>query len=351
MNKQVFLALSISLIVNVCLSATVKCFYPPKNWQVCVDVNDFEPDDDYMIEKTILSGASGDMKITILTEKAVDGKAASERNLYGKRSADSFGIKETVKEFECGQTSCISFAWRHTSDTSPSKDRWSYHGYVVKEGVSFDIHISANITKHQPDEIINIIKSFKAEPTKEIRDMNDLFKRAYEPYNDSKDETSQSKQRIEMIRAFLKKYPDNAAAHIILAEHYMLNKEYELGIQHYLSALKYRASKIVTTPESLWACYDGLGLCYAATGEVPKSKSWFDAGYNLAIKTEKKNNIASSAYNLACYYSETDDIQKSLKYLSEAIELSKDCRQQAIKDSSFSKIKNDPQFIKLVKPE
>jgi tetratricopeptide (TPR) repeat protein len=346
MNRWVFFAVGVLLFVNISLASTVKCFYPPKHWQVSVDANDFEPED-FMDEKTILSGNSNDIKITILVEKAIDGTTASERNLYGKRYAEGFGIKESVEEFECGQISCIRYQWKSSSEKSSLK-RWGYHGYAVKDDVSFDIHISADMSKHNRVEIVNIIKSFKVEPTEEIPDFVKLFKSAYAPYDNGKDKAAQEKQRVEMVKTFLEKYPDNAEAYLILADHYMLNKEREVAKEYYLSVLKYRKSKLFLSPSSLWNCYDGLGLCYAQTNEIGKAKFYLDAGYNLAKKAKQKDNLAASAYNLACYYGETGDAQKCLRYLSEAIRISKDYQQQAADDSSFGKIKNDSRFIKLV---
>lgn len=349
MKKGIIFVLGVLSIafVNISSAATVKCFYPPKDWQVSVDVNDFEPED-FMGEKTILSGSSGDIKITILVEKAIDGTAASERKLYGKRYAESFGIKESVEEFECGQTSCIRYQWKSSTEKSPLKNRWGYHGYAVKDDVSFDIHISADMSKHKPDEIINIIKSFKAESTEEISDYFRLFKKINSPYDDGKDKTAQKEQRLDLVKTFLKKYPDNAEACAILGEHYLSNKKYAIAIEHYLSALKYYKSKQFLSPASQWACYDGLGFCYAMTGGMDKAKPYFDAGYNFAKETKQKDNFAASAYNLACYYGETENAQKCVRFLSEAIKISEDYRQQAAGDNSFAKIKNDPRFIKLL---
>jgi hypothetical protein len=347
MNTWTFVILAISTFFNISLASTVTCFYPPKQWQVCVDVNDFEPEL-YMGEKTILSGNRGDIQITILTEKAIDGIAASERELYGNRYVEGFGVKESVEKFDCGPISCIGYRWKSSVEESPLKNRWSCHGYAVKEDISFDIHISADLSKHNKAEIVKIINSFKVEPTDEIKDFARLFQDVYAPYDEAKDKGPQEKERLKKVKTFLGQYPDNPEAYLILAEHYLLNDNHQVAKDYYLTVLKCRRSKLFLSPSSLWKCYDGLGLSYAMTNEVEKAKPYFEAGYSLAKEAEQTSNLAASSYNLACYYGETGDAQKCLRYLAEAIAISKDYQQQAADDSSFDKIKNDTRFIKLV---
>jgi tetratricopeptide (TPR) repeat protein len=347
MNRLVIVALGVLSFVNVVSASTVKCFYPPKNLQVCLDVNDLEPNAP-MNEKMILSGCYNDLKITIMVDNAIDCTAASERDLHGKKYADNFGVLETVEKFDCDRISCIRYQLKSDNGTPPLKNGWAYHGYAVKDNVSFDICISANITKHDKTEIIDIIKSFKVSPTEEIRDLIALRKSANESYDSTKDRNIQAKHRIEITKTFLGKYTDNPEAHLILGNLYMQNKEHQNARDCYLAALKCYKLNLLLSTELLWTCYDNLGMYYAMTGELEKSKPYFESEYDLAKKGNIKNLVAASAYNLACYYGESNNTQKSLRYLSEAIQFSKKYQKQAAQDSSFNKVKSDSRFTELV---
>lgn len=90
--------------------------------------------------------------------------------------------------------------------------------------------------------------------------------------------------------------------------------------------------------------------------------AWFHLGYSLhmdgqlekAIEAHKKavelnGNPQTATYNLACAYSLLGDAEKARAFLKDAIELGFNDRSQVDNDSDFDNVRNDPEFLALLK--
>ena len=330
----------------------VKTFFPPKHWEITLDMNDFEPFD-VLTEKAILGGRiADDFVISILVEQVKPGTPASRVRLAYDSRALMFGQKETKRVFELNDIAVLAFHHKadtpilHTADLNEAekkfveeavKDRWSYHGYFVKEDVAFDIHLSFDMTAARKVQVENILRSFKIKQTNELKDIAPIG-RMLDKYDPN---------TLKAGLSFAAKYPKNSDIYYILGEYCLDRKNYSKAQQFYLKALENHKSQPILLFKALWMCYDGLGLSYGIQKQYEKSFVYFKKGYEMA-KDLDDNYIASSAYNLACIYAETNDVKQSLKFLKESISLKKSNKAQAQNDSSFEKLKNNPEFQKLV---
>ena len=95
-------------------------------------------------------------------------------------------------------------------------------------------------------------------------------------------------------------------------------------------------------------CCDGLGLINGYQQNYQKSLSYFKRCYEIAEKFDDSYYMASTCYNLACLYAETNKAPMCLKFLKQSISLDNKTREKAARDPSFENLKNNPQFRKLI---
>jgi tetratricopeptide (TPR) repeat protein len=344
--------ISLILVLPATVYAQVKILFPPRHWEITLDVNNFEPWD-VLTERTILGGRTADdFVISVLFNQVKPGTLASNvRQEYGSRAL-MFGQKESKSVFDLNDIAVLAFHHKadtpitHTADLNESekkfaegvvKDRWSYHGYVVKEDVAFDIHLSFNMTTARKSEAERILKSFKIKQTNELKDIAPV----YRMFQNS------DSNALEAAMTFTKKYPKNGDIYYILGEYFFGKKDYSKSQQYYFKALENHKCQPIVSTDAIWLCYDGLGLSYGIQKQYEKSLVYFKKGYKMAQDLDDAH-IASSAYNLACTYAETNDVQNSLMFLKESISFKKDKKDEARNDSSFEKLKDNPEFQKLV---
>ena len=344
--------LSFILVLSTTVYAQVKILFPPRHWEITLDVNNFEPWD-VLTESAILGGdTADDFVITVLVEQVEPGTPSSDvRKEYGSRAL-AFGQEETKRIFDLNDIAILSFHHKadtpitHIADLNDAekklvedvvKDRWSYHGYFVKEDVAFDIHLSFDMTEARKVRAEQILKSFKIKETNELKDIA--------PIGRMFDNNDPNILNAGLV--FVAKYPKDSDIYYILGEYCFRKKDYSKALEYYLKALENHKSQPLLSPDVLWLCYDGLGLSYGIQKQYEKSFVYFKKGYKMAQDLDD-TFIASSAFNLACIYAETNDVQNSLKFLKESISLKKTNKAQAQKDSSFEKLKDNPEFQKLV---
>jgi len=344
--------LSLILVLSSTVYSQVKILFPPRHWEITLNVNNFEPFD-VLTERAILGGRiADDFVISVLVEQVKPGTPASEvREKYGLRSL-AFGQKETKRIFDLNDIAVLAF--HHKADTpmtrmkdyneserkfieEAAKDRWSYHGYVVKEDAAFDIHLSFDMTAARKVQAEQILRSFKINETNELKDIAPVGRMLE---NDDPNILSAG-------LVFAAKYPKNSDIYYILGEYCFRKKDYSKAAEFYLKALENHKSQPLLSPDVLWLCYDGLGLSYGHQKQYEKSLVYFEKGCEMARHLDDKH-LASSTYSLACIYAETNDVQKSLKFLKESILLNRSNKAEAKNDSSFEKLKDNPEFKKLV---
>lgn len=352
--KQItYFVTAVFLTISCNISAKpVKCFVPSRPWAVTIDLNDFEPWD-FLGQKTILGGNSNDgITITILVEKTDQGiDPCKIRENYGQMDAQKFGRKETIEQIDVNNAAILAFNWAtpeipevNELDAnfvkSATKDRWSFHGYAVKDDIAFDIHISCLLVEHSKKDIIDIIKTFEVRSSTEQQEFDKLYKDLRRNIN--------SNQNITLASRFAEKYPGNPHRMFLLAEQYLHSKQLKLAKDAYLKALKNNKTQPFGSPVTLWLCYDGLGMACGMAGEYPMAQKYLELGYKLASEMKEPQRLSLSAYNFACLYAETNKIDECLKYLAESIKLNPEYKEQVKEDSSFSKIKEDARFKNLV---
>ncbi len=71
------------------------------------------------------------------------------------------------------------------------------------------------------------------------------------------------------------------------------------------------------------------------------------ARYEIAL--ERSPGLPPALYNLACGYAREGDLKTAVPYLIESILLDEAFREEALNDSDFERVRNDPQFISVVK--
>jgi tetratricopeptide (TPR) repeat protein len=347
------LALAILVTISCNLSAKpIKCFVPSKPWAVTIDLNDFEPWD-FLDQKTILGGSTNDgVNITIIIETTKPGTTPAEmRKLYGYRYAYSSGQKQTVEEIDLNNIAVITYNWStpnlpDANETAQNrvkewaKNMWGFNGYVVKDDIAFDIHLSGDMSKLTKNQMLDTIRSFQVVPSTEIEEFGKLYKDIDRNISDF--------EKITRVRRFTEKYPGSPVGMFLLAEQYLHSKQLKLAKDAYLKALENNKTQPFSSPESLWLCYDGLGMACGMAGEYQMAQKYLELGYKLASKTKDPQRLSLSAYNFACLYAETNKIDECLKYLAEAIKLNPEYKKEAPEDSSFSKIKDDARFKNLV---
>lgn len=339
---------------SIVLAGEVKALVPEKPWQATINLNEFEPWD-LLQPKTILGGSTKDgVRITIITEKTKPGTKPSEiRKLYVQRSLTGFGQVKTAERFDINDIAVLLFKWAKPNISKLSeedakwakqavKNTWSYHGYVVKDNVAFDIHLSADMSEHTKNQMLDIIKSFQIKPSMELEECKKLY--------ESLGENIDSKEKEKLLRNFIEKYPNNSEAYCFLAEHYLSLGQFKQIKNAYLKALQNHKIQPLINLMSLWKCYDGLGRYFRLSGEHDLSKQYIQSGYELAKKAKMPVPIiASSAYNLACLYAEINDINNSIKRLRESIRLNPRYKEKAKIDRSFANIKENPRFKNLIR--
>ncbi|MGA1980669.1 MAG: hypothetical protein ABSG99_08955 [Sedimentisphaerales bacterium] len=337
---------------GIALAGEVKAFVPEKPWQITINLNDFEPWD-LLGAKTIFGGSTKNgITITIIVEKTKPGTKPDEiRKVYGYQTALNFGKKETIEEIDVNDIAIIAYKWAEPNIPNLNeqeldwakntvKNRWGYHGYVVKDDIAFDIHLSADMTKHAKKEMLDIIKSFQIKPSTESEECKKLY--------ESLDENISSEEKEKLLRDFIKKYPTNPEAQFFMGEYYLKTKELKQAKSAYLQALANHKTQPFIHPTILFSCYDGAGMSCGMLGEYELSKKYLECGYKLAKNIDEPQVIFLSAYNLACLYAETNDVQNSIKYLTEAVELNPESKEEAKQDSSFTNIKEDQRFKNLI---
>lgn len=333
-NRLLLFLITFCLIFSssVAFGEQIKVFVPDKPWEIIIEMKDFTPWD-VLTSKSILGGNStnNDIIITILAEKEkrpfTPGEVLNKYWHYGPPG-------EYITEFTSDNMIIVS-----TKEASPPLGK-TFNGYAVKEDLSFDIHISAKLSKTTKQDVINIIRSFRISPSPEKQAMENLI-------NDLKS-AKDHQNREQLLSAFTNKYPKNSWAFMLLGEMYSATEQYNMAEKAYLHALENQKTQPMVNSMNLWLCYDGLGLIYGMSQRYEPAKLFFEKGYKCAESMGNNEKIALSAYNMACLYSETKDFKASLKYLEKAISLNPEQKIKARTDSSFAGMRNQADFKKLV---
>ncbi len=158
------------------------------------------------------------------------------------------------------------------------------------------------------------------------------------------------------------KYLDTLLSGISLVENYepdskteygygsafYLEKNWKRAAAHYAKALE-TERKTRTLPTGEWrVLVDNLGMAYAFTGDLGKAKATFEYG------VQEDGTYPMFHYNLACYYGETNDLDRVLEQLRVAFQyrnngIPGEGMPDPSKDDSFKRYLKDPRFQALSK--
>lgn len=156
-------------------------------------------------------------------------------------------------------------------------------------------------------------------------------------------------KKVKEARSFFLKevelFPDNVDAYFNLAISY----EFDLkGLRgsidaDYDNAIKYYKIVFEKDPKFLYAPFN-IGLIYS------KQKKYKDA-IKITEEALKKLDAPNEKayYNLACFYSLDDQKDKAINYLEKAIKQGFRDFDKIEKDPDFTNIKNEKNYIKLIK--
>jgi tetratricopeptide (TPR) repeat protein len=245
------------ITANSVKAVEVKCFFPPKNLQISIDITGFEPD--YSIDGvTILSGNANGMQITILAADANGRNAVQDRERYGLKRADSTGDKTTIKLFDINDFNCLKYKWKNNNSDSLLNNTWGYFTFYVKDGIAINLLLTADITKHSEDEFINIIKSLKITPTEELKDLNNILNIMEARLENSSDKENEFAKRIKKGQEYLIKHPDSQEVLYRLGDYYTGRNQLEHGRSYYLKALESAKTTMPLSPETIWIIQVGL---------------------------------------------------------------------------------------------
>jgi tetratricopeptide (TPR) repeat protein len=274
------------------------------------------------------------------------------RKLYGYRYAHGSGQKQTIEEIDLNDIAVITYKWvtpdlidANEAEKKLAKewtrDTWGFNGYVVKDDIAFDIHLSADMSKLTKNQMLDIIKSFQIKPSTESEESSSLFKII--------EANPKSQQNEKLLKDFIGKYPTNPEAYCYLAECYKQSKQLQDNKTAYLKAMENHKIQPLTDPILLFKCYYSLGMYYDITKEYAKSEQYHKLGYNLAKKSRIPTPYtASSAYNLARLYAQTNQPDKSVDFLIEAIRLNPRYKDEVKENPSLDKIKDNPRLKNLL---
>ncbi len=341
------------LVASEGYSETIKCFVLPKPWEATIELNNFEPKPLMGGPKTVLAGSTTDgVNLTIIVERTEPGKTPAEiREIYGSRSLEFGGRAETAERLDINGTAVLLFRWAEPNlpDVNQSlaewarkgaANMWSFHGYLVKDNMAFDIHLSGDITQHPKKKMLNIIKSFRVKPSPEVGALTAMIAEL--------GQKTDLREKIKIAHQFTEKYPNNPIGWLLLGERYLNVQELEKAKSAYRKALEKHRIQPFGSPTMLLTCYDALGMCYGMSHQYGLSRKYLESGYKLAKKMNYPEGTAQLAYNLACMYAETNDAANAMKYLTESVRLSPLRKQEARDDESFVKIKGSTEFRDLI---
>jgi len=336
MHKKALLLSILFISCSICSqnyasAERIRAFVPNKPWEVGIELENFAPWD-VLQQKTILGGkTSTGMIITIIAEKE---KPPITPNQILKKYWVNGRPGEHIVEFTNASMIIVS-----AKDTSPVLGQ-AFNGYALKDDQSFDIHVSADLSKTTKEQVLKTIRSFGvilSPEAKAIDQLSEALKSIRDP----------SKQK-QVLLAFTEKYPKNSWAFACLGDVYFRLNHHDLAEEAYLQALENHKTQPITNPITLWLCYDGLGMIFGMSRRYEPAKLYFEKGYACAEDMESHKSLADSAYNLACLYAETGDLKLCLKYLSEAVKLNSVKKAEAKTDSSFASIRNQAEFKTLI---
>ncbi|MEN6386871.1 MAG: hypothetical protein ABFD79_16955 [Phycisphaerales bacterium] len=348
MKKYFFCLILIFIAAYPLIAVEVKCFYPSKDWQISVDINGLEPDYSSIENVTLFSGNANGIQVTLLADDANGRNAVQDRERYGLKRANSTGDKESIKLFDVNDFKCIKYKWKKNISNSSFNNTWGYFGFYVKDDIVFNFILTADITEHNEDELISIIKSFKIETTKEIKELNDILSIMEAKFNASEDKENELASRVKKGQEYLQRYPDCQEVLYRLGDYYTRRNQSELGRSYYLKALESAKTKIPLSSQIIWNIQEGLGENCALSNKLVEAMPYFKNAYELAQKRNALHALSMSAYNLACCYAETNDVDNSLKYIAESLKANPNNLNDIINDSSFSKLNQDRRFKKII---
>lgn len=349
----IFLAGSVS-------ASQVKTFLPERSWQITIDTNGFEPFD-LIGQGTLLAGQTKDgVTVTIVVYRTEPNTIPSAVQSNRCQSILSmFGKMETMEQIDVNDMTVIMCEWDQPHIASEIdvpfrqagfaiKNRWSCNGYLSKDDISFDIHLSGDIKSHSKKQLLEMLGSVRIETSNEMADLQKLDE-SISKISETEDDVSVLNQRIlEVIQDFSKKYPANSDIQVFLGNYYMSIRQIKGAAKAYKKALANHKLQPLLNPISRWQCCFNLGLIYIEDEDYGNSQKYFKKANLLAKGIKDPQIIAASAYGLSASFAYKGEYDNSVDYLIEAVELNEECITQAQVDPSFKQVLSRSKFKKAI---
>lgn len=341
-------------------ASRVKTFLPEKSWQISIDINGFEPFE-FVSQGTLLAGQTKDgIVVTIIARITKPGTIPSAvQSNHSQSILSMFGKMETMEHLDDKGMTIIMCQWDQPHVTGgidapfsqvgfAIKNRWSCSGYLAKDDVSFDIHISADIKKHSRKQLLDMIRTLRIESSTEMNELQKLYESISDRLETEGGTPGTNQKNLKLIQNFLKKYPANPDAIVLEGNRYWLSGQVEPAQKTYINALESHKLQPMMSPFGLWQCYLNLGIAYVNSKDFTNAQKYFEKAYLRAKGQNSTQTVTLSTYNLAAFYAEKSDPNNCIKYLVKAIDLDENCRKQAQADPSFKRIRNNPKFKEAI---
>jgi len=135
---------------------------------------------------------------------------------------------------------------------------------------------------------------------------------------------SDYKRAIQMGEVAIKKYPNDAYAHLCLGVAYLFTGELKLALASLM-----QAEKLTYDKEMLIDIYNSIGLVYDKVGYLDDALFYYFKALTLAKELERKDWEVILLDNIGGIYYYKGDYDKALKYYEESLNLEKNEKEKA----------------------
>lgn len=288
---------------------TTKLSLPSLNWAIQLllpgyNLQDISLDKDKEGRNILLTNKTTGMIVSVIleinTSKFKNGIEMRDYNWTQKQSFfknNQVLIKDTAK-YEFGDIAITDY--NVMSYKGVFMFQKNIHAYIVKDTIGIEIHLSkVNFDNKDLDNFNNVLQSLK----------------------------------------FINLYKHTAMEHFIDGSFYYTIGNYNLASYVYQKALILEKDQQSLEKKYFYVLIDNLGMAYGISGNLDKAIETLN--YGLTIDSQ----FPMFYYNLACAYAEKDDIDNTIKYLSEAYKY----KDNMLQGEEFPNPKKDDSFKKYLK--
>jgi len=353
-----FILLAFLLTAARANADTIKVLIPSKDWQLTIECDLFKPWE-VLNQSLILGGRTADgIEIKIFRRKtAPNTNPRHQRKDLTETPAFKSGQRQIIEQLEVNGIAVLIQCWVNpslpgfnASQLAQAKERarnkWIYHGFVVKDDTAFEIRFIADITRHKRETLVDIFKSFRIGHSPEAEDYKKLDAELVAPTGS--DATGHVTNRLQLVTDFAQKYPNNPEAQVLLGDYYFDAKKLPQAQQYYEKALQNHQTQPISNPRMLLAAHENLAHCYNASGKHEPAVKNLKSAYKIVWRIAGQKQAGKIAYKLARVLAAANDSRQSLKYLRESIDIDLRVKEKAKADPAFETLRRSQRFKEIV---